>query len=151
MATWGQFALAEPEMAASGRGLFFQYKVGLAYLATVRADGGPRMHPFCPIQFGEGLYGLINDSFKRRDLIRDGRFAMHAFPRDKSDDEFYLAGTAHRIEDPALIAAAHAHQKEVGASSSEHEWLFEFDIDHVLLSIYESLGAWPPKYMKWHA
>ena len=49
MLTWSEFAAREPELAASGRSLLYQYGVGLAFLGTVRRDGGPRLHPMCPI------------------------------------------------------------------------------------------------------
>ncbi len=151
MASWAQFAQSTPAMAAAGRELLYQHGVGLAYLATIRPDGGPRIHPFCAIQVSEGLLGLIGPSPKRRDLIRDGRFSIHAFPQPKSDNEFYLTGTASRVLEPAAIGAARADMVAHGATSSEDDWLFEFDIEHALLSIYESLGSWPPAYTKWHA
>jgi len=48
MTSWGEFAEA-PELAAFGEERF--RAVRLAYLATVRADGSPRVHPFTPILF----------------------------------------------------------------------------------------------------
>ena len=151
MANWAQFSQSAPEMAAAGRELLYQHGVGLAYLATIRPDGGPRIHPFCAIQVGEGLFGLIGTSPKRRDLVRDGRFSIHTFPQRNGDNEFYLTGTAKRVIDQAAIDAARADMIAHGAKSSEDEWLFEFGIEHALLSIYESLGSWPPVYTKWHA
>ena len=47
--TWGGFSLERPDLAEAGRGLLYQFGVGLAFLATVRRDGGPRVHPMCPI------------------------------------------------------------------------------------------------------
>src|SRR5438094_338077 len=38
MATWVEFARVAPVLAAEGRRLFYQYGVGLGFLATVRAD-----------------------------------------------------------------------------------------------------------------
>src|SRR6266849_5714697 len=49
MVTWKEFTAAEPDLAAIGRSLLFQFKVGLAFLATVRRDGAPRLHPVCPV------------------------------------------------------------------------------------------------------
>jgi hypothetical protein len=40
MLTWGEFALERPELAEAGRRMLYQFGVGLAFLATVRADGG---------------------------------------------------------------------------------------------------------------
>ena len=39
------------------------------------------------------MFLLIGPSPKRRDLLRDGRFALHSFPSPQVDDEFYLTGT----------------------------------------------------------
>jgi len=71
MATWNEFAQAAPAMAQAGEGQIFQYGVGLAFLATVRSDGGPRLHPVCPVLSQARLYVLIlPDSPKRLDLER---------------------------------------------------------------------------------
>ena len=45
MVRWKEFAADEPDLADVGRPLLFQFKVGLAFLATVRRDGAPRLHP----------------------------------------------------------------------------------------------------------
>src|SRR5436190_17929180 len=45
MASWSEFAAAQPPLAAAIRALVHQYGPGLGYLATVRSDGGPRVHP----------------------------------------------------------------------------------------------------------
>ena len=49
MVTWEEFAVAEPELAEAGCSLLYQFGVGLAFLATVRKDGAPRLHPVCPV------------------------------------------------------------------------------------------------------
>lgn len=46
MATWAEFAGAAPEIAALGLKQFEKFHI--AYLATVRKDGSPRIHPVCP-------------------------------------------------------------------------------------------------------
>lgn len=45
MATWQQFTAAAPELAAFGAE---RLEGKVAYLATIRADGGPRVHPLTP-------------------------------------------------------------------------------------------------------
>src|SRR5688572_9372748 len=42
---WQDFADASPELAAFGEARFRQ---GIAFLATIRRDGSPRMHPVSP-------------------------------------------------------------------------------------------------------
>ena len=50
--SWELFAAAEPEMARLLRSLLGW--IPIAYIATVRRDGSPRVHPFCPIFAGAG-------------------------------------------------------------------------------------------------
>jgi len=94
MVTWKEFVAAEPDLADVGRSLLFQFKVGLAFLATLRKDGAPRLHPVCPVLSDHRLFVLIiPNSPKRHDLLRDGRYALQTFPQPKpGSDEFYIAG-----------------------------------------------------------
>jgi hypothetical protein len=92
MLTWAQFAHARPDLAEAGRRLMYQFGVGLAFLATVRADGAPRLHPICPLLTDQALLGFLQPSPKRHDLHRDGRYALHAFPSEANEDAFYLCG-----------------------------------------------------------
>ena len=154
MATWSEFEQANPAMAAAGRQIIYQHGIGLGYLGTVRKDGGPRLHPFCPIVTDGGLYGLIIDSPKQRDLRRDGQYAIHTFPVPDRDDEFYLTGRAARREDPELERAVRATYLATGGGSDGSEQLFAFDLEHALLSTYKRRGEpdnWPPHYDRWHA
>ena len=58
MASWSAFAAAEPDLAAAIRALLQQYGPGMGYLATVRADGGPRVHPVSPVITDEGIIAV---------------------------------------------------------------------------------------------
>ena len=86
MASWAEFETGQPGLAAAGRTLFYQFGVGLAFLATVRRDGGPRVHPMCPIIDGGGLFAFIVPGPKQADLRRDGRYALHSFPCPDNED-----------------------------------------------------------------
>jgi hypothetical protein len=55
MKRWNEFAAEQVELAEAGRALVYQCKVGLGYLATVRKDGAPRVHPVCPVIAYGGL------------------------------------------------------------------------------------------------
>src|SRR5438093_12551441 len=92
MVTWKDFAAAAPALAEAGRSLLNQFGVGLAFLATVRQDGAPRLHPVCPVLANDRLFVLITPaSPKLHDLQRDGRYALQTFPQPKpGSDEFYL-------------------------------------------------------------
>src|SRR5712692_2224379 len=103
MLTWSQFSEKRPDIAEAGRGLLYQFGVGLAFLGTVRRDGGPRMHPMCPVIAADGIYGVIEPHGpKRFDLERDGRYALHCFPPANNEDAFCITGRADLITDPGV-------------------------------------------------
>ena len=139
--------------ARYGRGgarpLIYQFSVGLGYLATVRKDGGPRVHPVCPVIAHDGLYVFIgNHSPKVHDLLRDGRFALHAFPHPKVDDEFYVSGRARRVDDPAVRQVVYTAYTATGAFTSD-DTLFELWLERALHAQYGPRPSWPPVYTKW--
>jgi hypothetical protein len=101
MLRWTEFQRVRPDLAEAGRRLLYQFGVGLAFLATVRADGSPRLHPMCPLVTDDALVGFLQPSPKRGDLHRDGRYALHAFPPDDNEDAFYLSGRAVLVDDPS--------------------------------------------------
>jgi hypothetical protein len=88
LARWAELEHDAPEIAAAGKELIYQFGLGLGFLATVRKDGGPRVHPICPIIAHGGLYAFIVPSPKQDDLRRDGRYALHSFPPAENDNEF---------------------------------------------------------------
>ncbi|MEU5563018.1 pyridoxamine 5'-phosphate oxidase family protein [Micromonospora musae] len=141
MASWSEFAADEPRLADGIRVLMQQYGPGFGYLATVRADGGPRVHPVSPVITDEGLFCFIIDSPKRRDLERDGRYALHSFPPEESDDEAYVAGRARPVTDQARVARLAAR---AGAAPQVDWRLFEFTVDVAMLSRRDSGSAGGP-------
>ena len=140
MASWSDFAAADPSLAAGIRALLQQYGPGMGYLATVRPDGGPRVHPVSPVLTGSGLYCFLVDSPKRRDLERDGRYALHSYPPEESDDEAYVAGHAVPVHDSAVIARL----ADALRASPDVDWrLFELLIDVAMLRRHGPAGALP--------
>ena len=141
---WARFAATAPTMADGGRELFYQYGVGLGFLATVRPDGGPRLHPMCPFILDGRLLAFITVTPKRDDLIRDGRYAMHAFTPEDVDDEFMVAGRAVPVDDQdrraAAVAAYHTTLKD-------EYGLFEFLVERALL--VRSVRGAEPTYERW--
>src|SRR5512143_289782 len=124
--TWKILEDQQPELAAFGAE---RLNGQVAYLATVRKDGSPRVHPMTTI-IGEGHLFVFMEptSPKGHDLERDGHYAMHCGISDTSGEsgEFVLTGRAHRVDDPNLRALA------VGFSPykpAERYVLFEFEID----------------------
>jgi hypothetical protein len=140
MATWADMATARPDLADSAEPLFLINQpdapgpAGLGYLATVRPDGGPRVHPVSPAVLDGHLYVyVLLVSPKGGDLRRDGRYALHSWPKPFTDDgfddeEFYLTGRATPVTDADLharISAAVGDKPESGQS-------FELDIERAM-------------------
>ena len=140
MATWADLTAARPAMAKAARELFLIEQpdapgpAGLGYLATVRADGGPRVHPVSPAVVDGRLYVFVLlPSPKRSDLHRDARYALHRWPRPFADDgfddeEFYLTGSASPVADEELhrrVSTAVGDRPESGES-------FELDIERAM-------------------
>ena len=106
MASWGEFERASPELADFGRELFLS---AAAYLATVRRDGSPRVHPVTPVLVGGHLLLRVEPtSPKRHDLRGDGRYALHSTVSDPggTSGEFLVEGLAVEVEDQAVRALA---------------------------------------------
>jgi hypothetical protein len=106
MATWEQFAQAEPEFAAAVWARFAATKHHV--LATLRRDGSPRVSGTEVRIVGPNLtLGSMLNAMKAADLRRDGRFALHSNPGDGSmaGGDAKLAGRAAEIDDPQLKAA----------------------------------------------
>jgi hypothetical protein len=138
-------------MAEAGRALLYRFGPGLGYLATIRKDGGPRLHPVCPTLAEDGLYVFIgNHSPKLHDLLRDGRYALHSFPLPEGDDEFYVAGRARRIDDAGLYRTVHDVITATGVHTTD-DTLFELLLERALHAKYGPRPSWPPAYEKWRA
>ncbi len=151
MKRWSELAAEKADMAEAGRALIHQFRVGLGYLATIRKDGGPRLHPVCPVIAGGGLYIFIgNQSPKVHDLLRDGRYALHSFPSPEVDDEFYVCGRARRVDDPGVRQIVYDAYAATGAFTS-NDTLFELWLERALHAKYGLRPSWPPIYTKWSA
>jgi len=141
MIRWAEFEAQNPELAVAGKERLFQFGPGLAFLATVRKAGGPRVHPICPGLADGGLYFFgMTASPKVGDLIRDGRYALHCFPPppEGQDEEFYCTGRVEMVEDPTRRAAA---AKAALHTIHDHDRCVEFLIDRVLRTTWENWGT----------
>ena len=143
--SWQDFAQAAPELATFGE---TRLKSGPAFLATVRADGLPRVHPVTPI-IGEGHLMLFMEptSPKGQDLQRGSGYAMHCWVKDDSggDGEFRLTGYATLTNDPVLRELATRY----GYKPKEHYILFELSVDSAFSTVYPDAGA--PIRQNWKA
>src|SRR5206468_9867762 len=109
----------------------------VSFLATVRPDGGPRVHPVTPWMADGHVYvRMYRTSRKVADLRRDPRFALHSM-MDNDDGvggEFAVSGLASEVDDPSAVAAAFA---EIGEPVGQRPLvLFELGFNDVLSTEY---------------
>jgi len=153
MKSWNDLCIEEPELAKLGNNLLFRSRIGLAFLATIRKDGAPRLHPISLVTSNGHLYIFIPPtSPKCADLLRDGRYAMQAFPppQNEEGEEFYLAGRAECIRDSAIRQALIEDTK---IQVEENEVLFEILLDRAMYKKLVNQGTPDehPIYNKWRA
>jgi hypothetical protein len=146
LAPWAEFAAAAPELARSGAAHLDRAQ-GAALLATVRADAPPRIHPVTVGIVDGGLYVFLLDSAKRRDLVDDGRYALHAHQDMAAPDEFSVRGRAR------LVPAGELRDR-VGSGwffeVDDTYWLFELQVQSAILGERRA-DEWPPRYTRWSA
>jgi len=105
-----------------------------------------------PTILEDTLYVLIGDSHKRRDLERDGRYALHTLPPRDVDDEFLVMGHAARVLEALRVETARAHYRSRGMTLSDEDLLFAFSIERAMHAKYPGgHGTWPPKYTVWRS
>jgi hypothetical protein len=133
MVTWQQLEEQAPELASAGRRLWQQH--GLMYLATIRTDGSPRLHPVAPIlATGQIFVAVAQESPKWRDLRRDPRCVLHALPGPR-DEEFALRCLAR--EQPEALAAVRAAAAHV---IHDDDHVIGFDIEVADFGWWEHVG-----------
>lgn len=146
MAGWAAFEQAAPAIAAEGRRLIHARGDGEALLATVGGDAPPRIHPVNVDIVEGGLFVFVLASPKRRDLIEDGRYALHTHQDPAAPSEFMTRGRARLVRDGATRAAAAA----VWAFTVDDSYdLFELDIASAVLGARPTADDWPPVYSRW--
>ncbi|MCA9944976.1 MAG: pyridoxamine 5'-phosphate oxidase family protein [Anaerolineales bacterium] len=142
MSSWHEFTQQAPEFAKFGQSRFTS---GVAYLGTIRPDGGPRVHPVTPI-IGEELFLFMEPtSPKGKDLQRDPRYSLHCSVEDSGGGggEFYVRGRAMLVDDPllreqAVQAASYAPQ--------ERYILFVLAVEFAFMNVYIEGEAHPQRW-----
>ena len=142
MSSWHEFTQQAPEFAKFGQSRFTS---GVAYLGTIRPDGGPRVHPVTPIM-GEELFLFMEPtSPKGKDLQRDPRYSLHCSVEDSGGGggEFYVRGRAMLVDDPllreqAVQAASYAPQ--------ERYILFVLAVEFAFMNVYIEGEAHPQRW-----
>jgi hypothetical protein len=146
MATWNQFSASAPELAEFGEQ---RINGRICYLATIRQDGSPRVHPVSPfIGGGHLLLHMEPASPKKSDLLRDPRFALHCSVADNSggSGEFLVRGRGQLISDPALLGLAFKRAIEIGLEPKERYIVFALNIEEAMSTAYDDDG---PLRQKW--
>lgn len=142
--SWKEFAEGNPEMARLG---YEKLNRRIAYLATLKKDGAPRLHPVTPF-IGNGMLFIFTEpsSPKIQDLYRDGRYAMHCtVDVDGPLVEIQVCGKAKAITDPGV-----REQSERFAGSPvvlQSYVLFEFQVERVLVVEYDEMRK--PVISRW--
>jgi len=142
--SWQNFVLVAPELAAFGAQRF---KTVPSYLATVRADGLPRVHPVTPIIAEEHLLLFMEPtSPKGYDLQRGSGYALHCSVAndDGGEGEFSVSGHAFLTHDPALRELATRY----GYLPKDHYILYELTVESAFSTTYPGMGQPIRKHWK---
>ena len=157
MITWTEFERQQPALADAGRRQFYQFGIGLAFLATIRRDGGPRVHPVCPVISPAGLHLLISAGPKQQDLRRDGRYALHSetCPPPRHDDGFAIIGRAREVTEAETAGVV---RRQVLAERDGKVWpgfdeevIFELRLERCLLMLTQPEGPFAAGPTIWKA
>jgi len=147
--SWKIFEERAPILATLGVG---RLNRKIAYLATLRKDGSPRLHPITPF-IGNGMLFMFTEpsSPKILDLRRDGRYALHCSVDRKENEpliEFLVSGKAKVINNMNVHRQV---AEEIAASPvvTDEYILFELQVDHVLVVEYDYDGKRTVRH--WHS
>ena len=142
MSSWHEFTQQAPELAQFGQSRF---ENGVAYLGTIRPDGGPRVHPVTPIISEQLFLFMEPTSPKGKDLQRDPRYTLHCAVEDSGggSGEFYVRGQATLVQDPALRAQA---VQAASYSPADRYILFVLTVDFAFMNVYREGRANPQRW-----
>jgi hypothetical protein len=150
---WSEMEGSQPRLAGLGRRRLLE--PGVLLVATIRADGTPRISPVEPFVL-EGILWLsmMWQSRKAADLMRDPRILVHSLvtSRDGGEGEFKIRGTARGEHDRAV------QHRYADAAASGLGWapepgrfhLFAVNIEDVTFIRYDDatgdqrVAMWPP-------
>ncbi|WP_330459361.1 pyridoxamine 5'-phosphate oxidase family protein [Streptomyces sp. NBC_00820] len=143
---WAAFTLAEPGLARTVEERFDAFRHHV--LATLRKDGSPRTSGL-EVRFtgGELWLGMMPDSLKARDLLRDPRFTLQANPGEGTGaggGDVRIGGRAYEVGDGGPKAG---YVKEVEPPQPFH--LFRTELTEVVRTYVEDekylvVQVWKP-------
>jgi hypothetical protein len=146
---WRDLELVAPEIAQPGKARLQEVRV--AFLATLRKDGSPRISPVEPY-FAEGhlLFGAMAWTLKVRDLERDARCSLHSAitgPNER-EGELKLYGRAIEADDEVRAASTDGWWTE---EPSESARVFSLSIEEAAFVTWDyergemTLRRWSPR------
>lgn len=146
---WQEFKDAAPKLGALAQEAFDDQHV--AILGTLRTDGRPRISP-CEVYFtdGELLLGMMPDSKKVDDLLRDPRITIvnGQEHREPKFGDVKLYGSARPITDSGVRQRFGDQQYAlIGWRPQDDVPLFAVDVDS---AAYISFGL-GRRYLRWSA
>lgn len=124
MPSWTDFAAAAPDLAADVRARLDAHVHKT--IATLRADGGPRISGTETRFHGDDLWiGSMWQARKALDLRRDPRYALHSGSDDPPEwaGDAKLAGVVEEIVDPVVVREVNG---EIADQGPTH--LFRLDV-----------------------
>ena len=126
--TWAAFAAAAPDLARIARERFGTFRHHV--LATLRKDGSPRTSGL-EVHFvgGELWLGMMPDSLKAADVLRDPRVAIHS-ASDDSDGTSSWPGDA-KLAGRLVEVTDEAEMHRMGGQPGH---LFRVDINEVSMT-----------------
>ena len=131
---WGEFETEAPALAALGKRVLHRK---IAFLATLKEDGAPRLHPVRPC-IGQGhLFVFI-----------DGRYALHGAVNEANglSPEIFITGSAAAADDTGKRTVA---EEVWGEPVPDKYTLFEFFVDYLLITEYDETRQ--PFRRRWRA
>jgi hypothetical protein len=145
--SWQHLADVAPGLAAFGAERLHDR---VAYLATLKPDGSPRLHPVRPVVAGGRLFVFMEaTSPKVRDLERDGRFALHGTATSDQPwdlQEFAVEGSARLVDDVRSRTIANAGS---AFPRDERFLLYELRVLAAVSTVYGADGR--PDRERWRA
>jgi hypothetical protein len=147
---WDDFSAAGPELASLGEKRLRARE--LCLLGTLRKNGFPRISPVEP-EFVDGqlMLGMMWQSPKALDLLRDPRCVVHSVVSDRegTEGDFKLYALARDVQGPALRQRYRETIKaRIDWEPSEPNFhLFALDVDSAGFVIFgkDRYGlAWDP-------
>ena len=151
MITWE--ALRERSTASSprpGRRLLYQYGPGLGFLATVRRDGAPRLHPVCPVIARRRTVRVRREPVAEGPRPPGGSAGTRSTPSPQRTSTTSSPSPGEPWSSPTMTSATRVFDTYVAqGTTTSDDTLFEFLIERVLHAAYGPRPSWPPVYTRW--